>query len=87
MSNIDYKAIKKLADVCRKAGIKHYKSADFEFTLTDEAPQTVSKAVARQGELSSDPGSLLTGSGLSEQEMLFWSVGQISDEAQESVSE
>ena len=85
MSNIDYKAIKKLADVCRKAGIKHYKSADFEFTLTDEAPVSLGKASAKQAELSSDPGSLLTGSGLSEQELLYWSAGIPEGTADETV--
>lgn len=32
----DLKSLKKLADVCRKSGIKTFKSGDVEFTLSEE---------------------------------------------------
>ena len=35
MNIVDPKRLKKLAETCRKAGIKHFKSDEFEFTLGD----------------------------------------------------
>ena len=35
---MDVKALKKLAEACRSAGIKHFKNAEMEFTLTDDKP-------------------------------------------------
>lgn len=38
------KELKKLADMCRKAGISKFKCGDMEFELTPEAPESAYKA-------------------------------------------
>jgi hypothetical protein len=45
MSILNPKDLIKLANACRKAGIKHYKQGDIEFTLTDDLPQPQSRRV------------------------------------------
>lgn len=70
----DIKQLKKLADACRKAGIKHFKSPEFEFTLTEDAPvkqARQSKGAAPKAS-HSDTGEVET-SGLSPEELMFWS--------------
>lgn len=70
------KQLKKLADACRKAGIKHFKSSEFEFSLTDELPESPKArkqaAFQKQEEIAN--------SGLSEEELLFWSTPDFPDE-------
>lgn len=78
MSLPDYKALKKLADTCRKLGIKHFKNAEFEFTLSEEAP--VSNYKKRQAEqLPNDISTEDTASvdTLTDDQMLFWSSADI----------
>lgn len=74
------KELKKLAKTCRDLGITHYKGPDFEFSLSDHPPVKPSRKAAQptevQGEVESD--------GLSEQELLYWSV---SSPFQESANE
>ncbi len=66
------KELEKLVKTCRKMGIKSYKGADFEFTLTDEAPVKASKLKAStekadiQGEIESD--------SLTPDQLLMWSA-------------
>ena len=67
------KDLKKLAKTCREAGIKSYKCPEFEFTLTDEAPEPKSyqnKAPivshGPQGEVDTDMPDA--------EAMLYWSV-------------
>lgn len=64
------KELKKLADTCRKAGIKHFKSTEFEFTLTDDMP-------VKPGKRPSTPidNKPFQSDSLTEEELLFWSVG------------
>lgn len=65
------KALKQLADVCRKAGIKTFKGFGFEFTLADELPQKRAKSPGgahTQGAVESDEPSA--------EELMFWSSGQ-----------
>lgn len=45
-----------LAKTCRKAGIKHYKSEEVEFTLTDESP--ISQYKKRLNKKSLNPETL-----------------------------
>ena len=70
------KELQKLAMACRKAGIKSFKCADFEFNLTDELPVSPKKRAAMP--LTSDT---ITTTELSEEALLFWSAG-VTDEAQ-----
>ena len=77
---INAKELKKLAATCRKAGISHFKSSEFEFTLTDSLPSPRStkkqdKFVETAPEFSTD--------SLTEDALLFWSAGS-GDSAGES---
>ena len=70
----DYKALKKLAESCRKVGIKSFKSAAFEFTLTDDLPTPKKSAPkAPTGEL---PTQALDPETLDDVSLLFWSSDQ-----------
>lgn len=69
----DPKALKKLADTCRKAGIKHFRSADFEFTLSDEITTKVSQKSAKANSYE-DQAAKFESDTLSPEELLFWSV-------------
>lgn len=75
MSNIDTKSLKKLADICRKAGIKSFKSAEFEFTLTDEKPASNYKKLKEKVSKRSISSSLdvETDPELSAEQLLFYS--------------
>ncbi len=67
--------LKKLAKVCREAGIKHFKNADFEFTLSDDMPMQVSRIKAEpltKAELDQP----IQSDDLSAEAMLFWSTGE-----------
>lgn len=68
------KEIKKIADSCRKAGISSFKCADFEFTLTPEAPVSNYKKKASNYKETPDNSEPDTG-GLSDEDILFWSSG------------
>lgn len=75
------KELKKLADACRKAGICSFKGAGIEFTLTEEAP--ASRSRKRRGAAPKAPAmpqfednSPFTSDALSDEDALFWSIGQ-----------
>ncbi len=78
---INAKELKKLAAMCRKVGIKSFKSADFEFTLTESEPSSNKKAKEHH-----EPG-IPTSDGLTPQELLFWSTGVATPEAVGSTDE
>lgn len=67
------KELKKLADTCRKVGIKTFKCAQFEFTLTEDIPLTPYqkakeiKQLHTQGKIESDE--------LTEDQLIEWSTG------------
>ena len=76
---MDVKQLKKLADACRKAGIKHFKNAEFEFTLSDDTAPISNykrKKVAEAPSTADSPANkpFVTDS-LTEDELLFWSTG------------
>lgn len=78
MSLPDSKTLKKLADSCRKAGIKHFKSGDIEFTLTDDPPVS---AYMRSRPIKAPASSVdvidvnYQSNELTEEQLLFWSTG------------
>ncbi len=75
MSNIDMKSLKKLADTCRKAGIKTFKNAELEFTLTDEVPVSQYKKAKKSTEAkASVSNSSIESDSLTEEQLLFFSV-------------
>lgn len=81
------KDLKKLADSCRKAGIKHFKSGDLEFTLSDELPPVSnykkSKAkVEHPTDTGVDPN--FTYDDLTQEQLLYWSIGSQDTEERES---
>lgn len=76
----DLKALRKLAEACRKAGIKHYKNDEVEFTLTDELPisnykKRTSKSVYNDDQTAME--TLGTGDSLTDEQMLLWSATPI----------
>jgi len=76
----DLKELKKLAAACRKAGIKHYKSASgMEFTLSDDFQEPVRAAKgtkqAPAAPQAPTADTLFKGDAPSEEDLLFWSVG------------
>lgn len=74
MSLPNYKELKKLASACRKAGIKHFKSAEMEFTLTDEIP--VAPTRSKKASLLASPNTSFETDSLSTEDLLFWSSGE-----------
>jgi hypothetical protein len=75
---MDLKLLKKLADTCRKAGIKHYKDKDFEFTLTEDAPvSTYKKKLSNHSPILTQSDQLIPSDSLSEEELLMWSAGGV----------
>ncbi len=81
----DLKKLKRLAATCRKAGISHFKSTEFEFTLTEEAPvsprsaKSLPNAVSVQGDVESEEPD--------EIDLLFWSSGVTSANPKEETGE
>lgn len=63
------KELMKLASACRKAGIKHYKTADFEFTLTDDVPAKIIK-----GQVQSIQPSTIETDSLTQDQLMMWSA-------------
>lgn len=79
MSLPSAKELKKLAAACRKAGIKHFKTGEIEFTLTDVEPTSYPKMkAARSQEPLPNQDSPVrvqdSWDDLSENDKLFWSA-------------
>jgi len=72
MSDLDTKSLKKLADVCRKAGIKSFKNGQFEFTLTDSIPESNYKKAKKAAVSISD--SPIDDDSLTQDQILFYSA-------------
>lgn len=71
--SIDTKSLEKLAKMCRKAGIKHFKSSEFEFTLTEETPNLKPNKKI-QGEIkASIQGDVRSDEQLSDEALMFYS--------------
>lgn len=77
------KELKRLAEACRKAGIKHYRDASgLEFTLTDDAPVSTYKKRSAMPKIDSKASNSpdidkIVDDGwdtLSEEQKLFYSV-------------
>lgn len=71
---MDLKELKKLAAACRKAGISHFKSADYEFTLTEETPVSTYKQ-KQVSKVTTAPDAKFESDSLTDSDLLFWSVG------------
>jgi len=87
----DLKALKKLADMCRKAGIKSFKCESFEFTLIEDAPVSSYKAnkVAKtQAQSTYDAqAAKFESDSPTESELLFWSSADLSQNQAQSDAE
>ena len=69
------KELERLAKMCRKAGIKSFKSPEFEFTLTDEAPQKTTKAAIKASNAQyNNPDKDFETDTLTEDQLLMWSA-------------
>lgn len=75
---MNLKELKRLAAACRKAGISHFKSADYEFTLTEEQPKSAYRQAKAATQPSGDSGKFESDS-LTNDELLFWSTGTAAD--------
>lgn len=72
----DLKALKKLADMCRKCGIKSFKSGAFEFTLSEDVPVSNYKKSKENNQVPlSMPNTSFQSDTLTEDELMFWSTG------------
>lgn len=77
------KELKKLATACRKAGIKSLKCEGFEFTLADQMPETKTarkKATQSSGDLQSVIDADFESEGLTQDQLINWSVSGLEDE-------
>lgn len=86
MSLPDYKALKKLADTCRKVGIKSFKNADLEFTLSDDfvAKQATKRSRnAGKENTSSIAHDIIQSDTLTEDQLLFYSTVDPSQETKQ----
>lgn len=77
------KELKKLAAACRAAGIKSYKTPDFEFTLTDEAPapkniKSTANKTSNAEFIESDEYKAMD--ALTDEQLLFYSVASTDEE-------
>lgn len=84
---MDFKELKKLADACRKAGIKHFKNADVEFTLSDEGPvSSYKKRKATKNVTQEESNSVndIQSDALTQEQLLFWSLPNAEEESEES---
>lgn len=76
------KELKKLADSCRKAGIKAFKGYGIEFTLSDDAPTPTRRRkpgvdiIKRAVDDPNDVSAFISDE-LTEEALLFWSTGDI----------
>lgn len=79
METPNVKLLKKLADACRKAGIKSFKGYGFEFTLDELVPSAKkqAKVVEEPAKPAADNGPEIPfeTDSLTNEELLFWSVG------------
>jgi hypothetical protein len=71
---LDLKMLKKLADTCRKSGIREFEGYGYKFTL-DDAPVTADMSKAQlkaSGSVSEDKYDT---DSLTDEELMFWSAG------------
>jgi len=71
------KELKKLAKACRAAGIRHFKNAEIEFTLTDYVSEPAKKSVQKRNETSTMMSVMADDfetEELNQDALLFWSA-------------
>lgn len=76
MTKEELKQILEAAKVCRKAGIKSFKTATFEFTLTDDAPEPKKpRGKSKRVSEESTTQEILVENELTDEELLLYSAG------------
>lgn len=66
--------LKKLASACRKAGIKTFKSSEYEITLTDDAPvSNYKKTKPIDTSEVKTPSDVYEDGALTQEQLMFWS--------------
>jgi len=78
LDQLDTKALKRLIDTCRKAGVQEFKGFGVEFKLSDEAlnstPVQRTKAEQKATQvLTTEELKAITAEQLSDDELLFYS--------------
>jgi hypothetical protein len=70
------KELKKLADMCRKVGIYHFKQDGVEFTLSDKPQSKASKQHSKQtgAEVKAVIDEAFEAEGLTQDALLMWSA-------------
>lgn len=70
------KELLKLAKACRKAGIKHFKCAEYEIVLTDEEPpKTAYKKRKEASKSYEEVAKEFESDSLTDEQLLMWSAG------------
>lgn len=78
LNDFNPKLLKKIADECRKAGVTRFKGFGLELEISAEAPQSKYKQQkAKAAPVQHAGPDQPEVEGLSEEDMLFWSVGGI----------
>lgn len=72
METPNLKLLKKLADSCRKAGIKEFEGYGFKFTLSDVLPEKKSSKITQLNTNDDFETDSLT-----EEQLLNWSVTEV----------
>lgn len=73
METPNLKLLKKLADACRKAGIKDFEGYGFKFSLSDHVPSA--RSAKKEAQITaSDTFDTDT---LTEEQLLNWSVTEV----------
>lgn len=74
----DFKKLKKIADTCRKAGIKHFKCPEFEFTLADDTSvhSYVDNKSKSDLNASNSHSTTIETDTLTEEQLMMWSSGE-----------
>ncbi len=81
---MDLKSLKKLADMCRKAGIKTYRDSEVEFTLSEDRYMVVprrsrSKKTETVETANSTEAPEFTSDSLTEEQLIAWSSGEVNN--------
>ncbi len=76
----DAKALKELADACRKAGITSFKGGGFEFTLGDKPEPTKRKRKSTVYNSQTVNDQEFQTDSLTEEQLLMWSAVDPSQE-------
>lgn len=82
MDTLDLKQLKKIADACRKAGIKTFKGYGYEFTLAEAPVKQQRKGKSTAKPSVEQPDNVPTDEP-SKEDLMFWSVGGLPSQGEQ----